>query len=154
MATNARTIVFPNTTREIEEDAITRASPRSVVLNEGLERLGAKETRDGWEYEGRAFSETAIESVRLPSTLKRIEAEAFYQCDNLQTVEIPNGVEHIGKTCFSSSKIEEITLPGTLREINEDAFKYCWSLKTVWAEEGCALDVRKYAKNGIEVRRK
>ena len=154
MATNARTIVFPNTTREIEEDAITRVSPRSVVLNEGLERLGAKETRDGWEYEGRAFGETAIESVRLPSTLKRIEREAFYQCDNLQTVEIPNGVEYIGINCFSSSRIEEIALPGTLREINEDALKYCWSLKTVWAEEGCTLDVRKYAKNGVEVRRK
>ena len=57
MATNARTIVFPNTTREIEEDAITRASPRSVVLNEGLERLGGCQDEDKVFHDG-TFSST------------------------------------------------------------------------------------------------
>ena len=77
MATGTNIITFQDTTRELAEDAITLAAPSSVVLNEGLERLGAKETRDGWEYEGRTFSETAIESIRIPSTLKRIEEETF-----------------------------------------------------------------------------
>ena len=100
------------------------------------------------------FQESGLKSVKFPTTLKRIETETFANCENLKGVEILKGVEYIGINCFSSSRIEEITLPDTLREINEDALKYCWSLKTVWAEEGCALDVRKYAKNGIEVRRK
>ena len=81
-------------------------------MNERLERLGEK-----------AFSGNAIRSIRLPPTLKRIEAETFSWCENLKSVEIPSGVEYIGKNCFKNSGIEEITLPGTLREIDKDTFK-------------------------------
>ena len=98
--------------------------------------------------------ESAFESITLPSTLKRIESETFMWCDNLRSVEIPNGVEYIGSECFCNSGIEEITLPGTLKEIGEDAFGRCPKLKTVWVEEGCALDIKRYVKKGVEVRYK
>ena len=48
-----------------------------MQLNERLERLGPKEVSNGLEYEGEVFYGTAIESIRLPSTLKRIEKETF-----------------------------------------------------------------------------
>lgn len=91
-------------------------------LNEGLERLGAKEIIGKYEYEGDVFCETAIEFIALPSTLKRIEAKTFANCKNLKCVEIPNGVEYLGKECFSGSGTKEITLPETLREICAGAF--------------------------------
>ena len=92
-----------------------------------------------------------IESIILPSTLKRIEEWTFYNCHNLKHVELPNGVEYIGKQCFTLSGIEEITLPSTLKEIGEKVFDHT-SLKTVYVEEGCALDVKKYVGDGVEVR--
>mgnify|MGYP002680316587 CR=1 FL=1 len=85
---------------------------------------------------------SAIESIRLPSTLKRIEYQTFYKCYNLRSVEIPNGVKSIGKKCFQFSEIEEITLPATVKKIDENALDHCFSLRTVLVEEGCTLDVK------------
>ena len=123
-------------------------------LNDGLERQGVKEIIDGSGYEGGVFRETAIESIRLPSTLRRVEAMTFAGCQNLNSVKISEGIEYIGEQCFYDSGVEEIVLPGTLREINESAFWLCRSLRTVWVEEGCTLDVRKYVSQNVEVRSK
>ena len=123
-----------------------------MQLNEGLKELGEKEVIDGEDREGGVFYRSAIESIKLPSTLKRLEEETFYYCENLKRVEIPNGVEYIGKQCFEGSGIEEIALPHTLKEIDENAFKECKNLKTVWIEEGCTLDVKKYVGDSVEVR--
>ena len=95
-----------------------------------------------------------IESIRLPSTLKRIEKEMFESCRSLRRVEISNGVEYIGKYCFMDSGIEEITLPSTLKELDEKAFSGCSNLKTIWVEAGCALDIKKYVKDSADVRQK
>ena len=102
-------------------------------MNEGLEKLG--------DF---AFCKSTIESITFPSTLRKIDAETFYYCENLKRVEIPNGVEYIGRECFRISGIEEITFPSTLKEIEGQLFDCCWKPKTVWVEEGCALDIRKY----------
>ena len=60
-----------------------------MQLNEGLEKLGES-----------VFESNAIENIRLPSTLKKIEAMTFAGCQNLNRVEIPNGIEYIGRKCF------------------------------------------------------
>ena len=114
-----------------------------MELNEGLKELG----------EG-AFFKSAIETITLPSTLKRVEMFTFAGCKNLKSVEILKGVEHIGEGCFKGSLVEEITLPCTLKGIGTDAFAYCPNLRTVWVEEGCTVDVRKYVSQNVDVRRK
>lgn len=123
-------------------------------MNEGLEKLGAREIINGHEHEGAVFECTAIENIRIPSTLKRLEAETFSWCENLKSVVIQDGTECIGEMCFYFSEIEEITLPSTLREIGRNAFTDCRQLKTVWVEEGCALDVRWRVGDGAEVKYK
>lgn len=53
------------------------------MLNDGLEALGTNErTDDGYQSCG-AFERSALEQVRLPSTLKRIEANTFCDCRRL-----------------------------------------------------------------------
>ena len=71
-----------------------------MQLNEGLEKLGAKVIVDGMDCEGGVFRETAIENIRLPSTLKRLEANTFSGCKSLELAEISEGVEQIGRQCF------------------------------------------------------
>ena len=94
-------IVAPLSVREISAKAFYGCEQlRSVALNEGLEKLGAREVICGKEYEGQAFYKSAVESVILPSTLKRIEAETFSWCRALKSVRIPDGVEYIGRGCF------------------------------------------------------
>ena len=76
----------------------------SVVLNEGLERLG-KCASDGKSYHKGVSCYTQIESIRLPSTLKWIEHEAFYDCKDLKSAEIQSGVERVWEKCFMHSGI-------------------------------------------------
>lgn len=55
---------------------------------------------NGIECDGYVFMDSGLENVRLPSTLKRLEAGTFSWCNYLETIEIPRGVEYIGKKCF------------------------------------------------------
>ena len=52
------------------------------------------------------FEESTLESVRLPTTLKRIEYSTFEDCKNLKSIEFPNKLEYIGKRCFKGSALE------------------------------------------------
>ena len=148
-------VVLPASTESIGPYAFYGcASLKSVRLNEGLEKLGEKVAIDEHDWEGGVFYGSGVESVRIPSTLKRLERRTFYGCENLKSVYIPEGVERVGEECFFESGIERIALPGTLTEIGEKAFYGCDSLTTVWVEEGCALDVEKYVGKDVEVQRR
>ena len=110
---------------------------------------------EGEECEGAVFYRTAIESIKLPSALKRIDALMFGGCENLKSVEVPHGVEYIGAKCFgywrAESGIEEVTLPNTLKEIDENALRSSYSLKVVWIEDGCTLDIKEYVSSTVEI---
>ena len=103
--------------------------------------MGDKIVINEEDVEGEVFACSAVKRIKLPSTLKRLEYRTFSFCKNLIRIEIPSGVEYIGKDCFDSSEIGEIALPSTLREIGEDALK-CSYLRTVWVEDGCTLDIK------------
>ena len=73
-------IEFPASLRTVAQTAFYKCkSLKTVKLNEGLEVLGTEEHPDGdsnrmWYG---VFEESAVESVELPSTLKKIEYRAF-----------------------------------------------------------------------------
>ena len=71
-----------------------------MVLNGGLEVLGTDEyTPDGRTWYG-VFQESTLESVELPSTLKRIEYNAFQSCKRLKSIVLPDKLEYVGECCF------------------------------------------------------
>lgn len=63
-------------------------------------------------HEG-AFEECdCLEEIRLPSGLQRIEATAFGYCDHLINVDLPDGLEFLGYHAFGScDKLEKLVLP-------------------------------------------
>ena len=82
----------PENVRVIENGAFHRCSSlETVVLNEGLETLGAK---DNAEYDTSmgVFEDTNVQSVTLPSTLKHITKRAFRGCENLHQVSLPDEI--------------------------------------------------------------
>lgn len=59
---------------------------QTVKFGEGLETLGTDEYEsNGVAWTG-VFEESAVETVELPRTLKRIKCSAFNSCKNLKTI--------------------------------------------------------------------
>ena len=78
---------LPSSTKKIDTEAFAECKwLRSVRLNEGLETLGTNEYRENGTMCIGVFQESALESVSLPSTLKRIEYNAFKGCKSLKEV--------------------------------------------------------------------
>ena len=83
-----------------------------VVIPEGVTEIG----------EG-AFSCSYMPSVRLPSTLKKIEKQAFMYAHNLTKITLPDGLETIGDEAFSGWRFKKaIVLPASIKSIGKKAF--------------------------------
>ena len=98
--------------------------------------LGTDEYTNDCERWCGVFQKSALESVELPRTLKRIAYNAFKECDSLKSIVIPEGLEHIGSKCFCQSALESIALPSTLKWIERLAFDGCRGLKSIVLPEG------------------
>ena len=79
-----------------------------------------------------AFTDLAyhIRSVTIPSSVKTIGEDAFYNCTNL-TVSGLEGVVEIGKRAFAQTAIETLTLPSTLTTLGSGAFYHCEKLTEI-----------------------
>lgn len=128
---------FPASLRTVAQGAFGNCrNLRGARFNEGLEVLGTdKYTKDSGLWAG-VFYASALERVGLPSTLKRIEYNAFQGCENLKSIDFPKGLEYLGKNCFAKSALESVELPDSLRTVAQGAFAGCKSLKSVKFGEG------------------
>ena len=88
--TGLRSVVLPGSLREISQGAFSKcARLRHAVLRKGIEVLGTDEyNNDNFTYEG-VFQDSALTSVQLPSTLKKIEYRTFENCKNLARINLP-----------------------------------------------------------------
>ena len=77
------------------------------------------------------FEGSALENIKLPSTLKKIESCAFGFCTNLKSITLPDSLEYIGEGCFGGSALESISLHPALKTIEDKAFYTCENLKSV-----------------------
>lgn len=83
-------VVLQASVREVGAEAFYECKwLKHVQLNEGLEKLG--ESAGLEEREGGVFRGTAVESIRLPSTLEIIGSEVFEGCDSLIIVWVEEG---------------------------------------------------------------
>lgn len=73
-----------------------------------------------------AFANHAeIETVDVPEGVNRIGDAAFRGCRNLRRVTLPEGLESIGDEAFLDTGLEAIALPSTLRSIGSNALVTC-----------------------------
>lgn len=66
------------------------------------------------------------------SNIRKIDKEAFYACNNLKNVQLPNRLDSIGKWAFSDCEnLASLVLPKEMKEIKDYAFQNCKSLKEI-----------------------
>ena len=62
---------------------------------------------------------------------------AFFDCDNLTSISIPNGVTSIGDEAFwRCNSLTSITIPNSVKSIGDRAFFDCDSLTSITIPEG------------------
>lgn len=92
-----------------------------VILPNNLKVIGEKAFQY-WEN---------LESVVIPETVTSIEPLAFYNCNQLREIRLPENIQIISVGVFESTAIKELEIPQNVRNIEEDAFRLCKNLETV-----------------------
>ena len=80
----------------------------------------------------------SLTSIEIPNSVTSIGDDAFGDCDSLTSIEIPNSVTSIGSYAFEDcTSLTSITIPDSVTSIGDDAFAYCSSLTDIyvpWSE--------------------
>jgi len=103
---------FSNNSEEIESTTTTSPGIKSVIIPEGVTKIGAS-------FEGNY----ELTSVTLPSSLITIGDRAFFMCITLSSINIPNNVAFIGNNAFSGTFLTSVTIPRSVKSIGSEAFQ-------------------------------
>ena len=69
--------------------------------------------------------------IEIPDTVSSI-GYAFYNCDSIKSVKIPDSVTSIGNYAFYfCSSLTSVIIGDNVTSIGNDAFSYCWSLASI-----------------------
>ncbi len=118
-----RSVTIPESVLTIGAYAFSETSKlTSVILYEGLEEIGDC-----------AFQKSAIESIDLPDSLKRIGHSAFLRC-SAKTLNFGKGSIEIGDRAFSETLITELIIPENVKVIPNSCFSACHELQSVIIE--------------------
>ncbi len=80
----------------------------------------------------RAFAQTAITTMQLPTTVKEFGVGAFSNCSQLTNMVIPESVTELSTSLFEGcSVLTSVSLPSTLEKIANRSFYNCPSLESV-----------------------
>ena len=78
-----------------------------------------------------------VTHAKVDPSVKVIGEKAFYECNQLRSVELCEGLERIEFRAFAECEsLTSIVIPSTVEEIAEDAFCGCWQLINVELNEG------------------
>ncbi len=77
-----------------------------------------------------AFSQSDIEYINFPNSIKSIGKGAFSECYSLN-VEIPESLSYLGDHSFAFTNMKKINIPNSVTHIGNNAFCHCERLKHV-----------------------
>ena len=73
-----------------------------------------------------------LHTVRLPSTLKKVQLDAFCGCVNLKEIALPDGLETIEFWAFAlCDSLQTLEIPGTIKHLDNYAFQECKGLQEI-----------------------
>ena len=126
---NLSEINFPESLEEIGGFAFAATSLTSVTLSENLLSLG----HNAFSYSD--VRDLKIDSPYLSDVFGQNGADAFYKCEELETIDLVN-IPDIGQGMFSGCiSLTNVSFPESLQRIDAYAFKNCISLEKISFEK-------------------
>ncbi len=93
---------------------------KNVIIEEGITSIGCY-----------SFAGTSLASISIPSTVTRIDNNAFFICESLSSVTIPGSVETIAEFAFYACDLSSVTISEGVKNIGDYAFLRCNNLSSV-----------------------
>lgn len=124
---------------------ITSISPREVSVNTNQTIGGNITIPNNVSYNNNSYSVTSIvdlafyqnynlKEIYLPTSLKSIGADAFYECINLEIIDLSSCIPltQIGTGCFGlCSSLTNVQFTTSITSIGSNAFLSCTSLEVI-----------------------
>ena len=93
--------------------------PAEVSVPQGVQKI-----------DRRAFADCPVNNVVIPDSVTEICYEAFAGCDALQTIRLPKNLEKVEAGIFQGClSLEKIEMSDTIKSLSESMFECCASLK-------------------------
>ena len=106
----------------------------SFTIPEGVEIIGEMAFR----------GKKALKNVIIANSVKEIEHDAFYDCDELDNVYVPAGVKIVRSYAFAEcDKLKKITFAGTPEKVGRHTFDDCDQLHDIIVPAGSSKFFRK-----------
>ena len=106
----------------------------SFTIPEGVEVIGEMAFR----------GKKALKNVIIANSVKEIEHDAFYDCDELDNVYVPAGVKVVRSYAFAEcDKLKKVTFAGTPNKVSRHTFDDCDLLHDIIVPVGSSKFFRK-----------
>ena len=106
----------------------------SFTIPEGVEIIGEMAFR----------GKKALKNVIIANSVKEIEHDAFYDCDELDNVYVPAGVKVVRSYAFAEcDKLKKVTFAGTPEKVGRHTFDDCDQLHDIIVPAGSSKFFRK-----------
>lgn len=88
-------------------------------------------------YSGDIIIPPTVKYEGIVCNVTSIGSKAFYECKNLTSVNLPNGITSIGSQAFYGCiNLNNVQIPNSVKTIDVHAFSYCNSLTCVTIPDG------------------
>ena len=106
----------------------------SFTIPEGVEIIGEMAFR----------GKKALKNVIIANSVKEIEHDAFYDCDELDNIYVPAGVKVVRSYAFAEcDKLKKVTFAGTPKKVGRHTFDDCDQLHDIIVPAGSSKFFRK-----------
>ena len=106
----------------------------SFTIPEGVEIIGEMAFR----------GKKVLKNVIIANSVKEIEHDAFYDCDELDNVYVPAGVKIVRSYAFAEcDKLKKVTFAGTPEKVSRHTFDDCDQLHDIIVPVGSSKFFRK-----------
>lgn len=125
---------------KIAEAVFHRSGAKKIIVPNSVTEIG-----------DRAFSlsyDLEVVEIGAESELRVIGEKAFYECNSLETIDLPDCVEEIGSNAFTGTSVNDINITDSLIKLGKNACDFILDGKTGLVYAGKVAYT--YVPNGTE----